>query len=83
MNDLVAYVPFVRKVEANLRVQGLNYDFELINIMEMPDWFLEISPARRVPVLRDRTIGEKSVAGTIADSSAICAYLDRKFDVGL
>jgi len=87
MTDLIVYCtpvsPFVRKVEAVLAYQGADYDFENINIMDMPDWFLDISPARRVPVLRDKSISEKSAAGTIADSSAICAYLDRKFEAGL
>jgi glutathione S-transferase len=87
MADLVIYgtpvSPFVRKVEAVLRTQGVAYDFENINIMDMPDWFCEISPARRIPVLRDRSIGRVGVLGTIADSSAICLYLDRKLDTGL
>ena len=87
MNDLVVYgspiSPFVRKVEVFLRSQGVDYDFETINIMDMPDWFKEISPARRIPVLRDRPIGTEGVPGTIADSSAICAYLERKLGAGL
>ena len=87
MTDFVIYgtpvSPFVRKVEAVLRTQGVAYDFANINIMDMPDWFLEISPARRIPVLRDRSVGSEGVAGTIADSSAICLYLDRKLDAGL
>ena len=87
MTDLVIYgtpvSPFVRKVEAVLRTQGVAYDFENINIMDMPDWFLEISPARRIPVLRDCSVGREGVPGTIADSSAICLYLDRKLDAGL
>ena len=87
MADLVIYgtpvSPFVRKVEAVLRTQRVPYDFQNINIMDMPDWFLEISPARRIPVLRDRSIGREGVPGTIADSSAICLYLDRKLDAGL
>ena len=87
MADLVVYgtpvSPFVRKVEVVLRNQDIDYDFENINIMDMPDWFLEISPARRIPVLRDRTIGVEGAAGTIADSSAICAYLDKKLQAGL
>jgi len=84
MNELVLYgtpvSPFVRKVEAVLKHQGVDYDFENINIMDMPDWFVEISPARRIPVLRDRTIGAEGVSGTIADSSAICAFLDKRRD---
>ena len=87
MTDLVVYgnpvSPFVRKVEVVLTSQGIDYDLERINNMAMPDWFLEISPARRIPVLRDRSVGTVGRAGTIADSSAICAYLDAKFDAGL
>ena len=87
MVDLVIYgtpvSPFVRKVEAVLRTQGVAYDFENVNIMDMPDWFLDISPARRIPVLRDRSIGQEGIPGTIADSSAICLYLDRKLNAGL
>ena len=87
MADLIVYgtpvSPFVRKVEVVLKHQGVDYDFENINIMDMPDWFLEISPARRVPVLRDRSVSAEGVPGTIADSSAICAYLERKLEAGL
>ena len=87
MSDLVVYgspvSPFVRKVEAVLKHQKVDYDFENVNIMDKPDWFLEISPAGRIPVLRDKSIGQEGIAGTIADSSAICVYLDRKFDAGL
>lgn len=87
MTDLVLYgtpvSPFVRKVEAVLRNQAVAYDFENIDIFDMTDAFLQISPARRVPVLRDRCVGREGVAGTIADSSAICLYLDRKLDAGL
>ncbi|MCY4015222.1 MAG: glutathione S-transferase family protein [Gammaproteobacteria bacterium] len=87
MADIVVYgnpvSPFVRKVEVVLTSQGVDYDLERINNMVMPDWFLEISPARRIPVLRDRSVGTVGRAGTIADSSAICAYLDAKFNAGL
>jgi glutathione S-transferase len=81
MADLVVYgtplSPFVRKVEVVLREKGLDYDFESVNIMDKPDWFSEISPSGRVPVLRDRRIGAEGVPGTIPDSSAICAFLER------
>ena len=79
--DFVVYgaqlSPFVRKVEVCLREKGLEYEFETVNIMKKPDWFLEISPAGRIPVLRDRRVGTEGVPGTIPDSSAICAYLER------
>jgi glutathione S-transferase len=81
MTDLVVYgsplSPFARKVEFLLRAKGLEFTYEAANIMDPPDWFLEISPARRIPVLRDRRVGAEGAAGTLPDSSAICAYLER------
>ena len=69
--------PFVRKADATLREKGLEFELQSVNIMPMPDWFKEISPARRIPVLRDTSIGAEGTLGTIPDSSAICAYLER------
>jgi glutathione S-transferase len=81
-NDLLVYgspvSPFVRKVLAFAIEKGAGFDVEPVNIMDPPDWFAEISPMKRIPVLRDRTIGTEGAKGTIADSSAICAYIDKK-----
>jgi glutathione S-transferase len=71
--------PFVRKVDVFLREKGVPFELESVNIMPMPDWFKEISPARRIPVLRDTDVGKEGPPGTIPDSSAICAFLERKF----
>lgn len=71
--------PFVRKADAVLREKGAVFELESVNIMPMPDWFKEISPARRIPVLRDTDVGAEGPLGTIPDSSAICAYVERKF----
>jgi glutathione S-transferase len=68
--------PFVRKAEVVLREKGIPFESESVNIMPMPDWFKEISPARRIPVLRDTSVGTEGRAGTIPDSSAICAFLE-------
>jgi len=80
--DLVIYglkgSPFVRKVQVLLAEKGVPYDFEMASPFPAPDWFAAISPARRIPVLRDRSIGTEGAAGTIPDSSVICAYLERK-----
>ena len=87
MTDFVLYgtpmSPFVRKAEAALHKAGADYELVNINIMDMPDWFVEISPARRIPVLRDNSIGTEGIPGTIPDSSAICMFLDRRFNAGL
>lgn len=81
MADLVVYgvpaSPFVRKVETVLTEKSLEYELEIVNIMPIPDWYAQISPARRIPVLRDRTVGTEGVPGTIPDSSAICTYLEK------
>jgi glutathione S-transferase len=71
--------PFVRKAEVVLNEKGVEFEIEPVNIMPMPDWFKEISPARRIPVLRDKSIAEQGTAGTIPDSSAICAFAEKKF----
>jgi len=70
--------PFVRKAEVVLREKGVAFESESVNIMPMPDWFKAISPARRIPVLRDTSIGTEGRAGTIPDSSAICAFLEKR-----
>lgn len=69
--------PFVRKAEVVLREKGVPFESEPVNILPMPDWFKEISPARRIPVLRDTSVGKEGRAGTIPDSSAICAFVER------
>ena len=81
-HDLVIYgspvSPFARKAMAVCIEKGVEFDFEAVNIMPMPDWFKEISPMRRIPVLRDRSVSAEGEAGTIADSSAMCSYIERK-----
>jgi glutathione S-transferase len=43
--------PFVRKADAMLREKGVEFELESVNIMPMPDWFVEISPARRISAM--------------------------------
>lgn len=69
---------FVRKVAGVCIAKGLPYDIEAVNVFDPPAWFRDISPMKRIPVLRDRSVAEEGVAGTIADSSAICAYIEKK-----
>ena len=80
--DLVIYgspvSPFARKVAGVCLAKGVAYEIEAVNVFDPPQWFRDISPMKRIPVLRDRSIAEEGVAGTIADSSAICAMIERK-----
>ncbi|BDW81307.1 glutathione S-transferase [Erythrobacter sp. Dej080120_24] len=80
--DLVIYgspvSPFVRKVAAVAIEKGAAFEIEAVNVFDPPEWFREISPMKRIPVLRDRSIAEEGPDGTIADSSAICGYIERK-----
>jgi len=80
--DIVIYgspvSPFVRKAATCCILKGVDYEIEAVNVFNPPQWFRDISPMKRIPVLRDRTIACEGVAGTIADSSAICAYIEKK-----
>lgn len=80
--DLVIYgspiSPFVRKVAGVCIAKGVPYEVEAINVFDPPAWFRDISPMKRIPVLRDRSVAEEGIAGTIADSSAICAMIEKK-----
>lgn len=80
--DLVIYgspiSPFVRKVAGVCIAKEVAYEVEAVNVFDPPAAFREISPMKRIPVLRDRSVAEEGVAGTIPDSSAICAYIEKK-----
>ena len=80
--DLVIYgspvSPFVRKVAGLCITKGVAYEVEPVNVFDPPQWFRDISPMKRIPVLRDRSVAGEGVAGTNPDSSAICAYIEKK-----
>ena len=74
--------PFARKVMAMAIEKGQGFDVNPVSFLDPPSWFATISPMKRIPILRDRSIapeGDHSSAdGTIADSSAICGYIEKK-----
>ncbi len=70
--------PFVRKVAAVCLEKAVPFDVEPVNVFDPPQWFRDISPMKRIPVLRDRSIAAEGTDGTIADSSAICAMIEKK-----
>jgi glutathione S-transferase len=66
----------VRKVRVTLAEKGLAYKHDPVSPFSPPPDFADISPLKRIPVLRDESEGADA---TLPDSSVICAYLDRKY----
>ncbi|MBV7255415.1 glutathione S-transferase family protein [Pacificimonas sp. WHA3] len=67
------FSPFVRKVAAFLNEKGLSFDHDpIVPIGDQPQEFLAASPLKKVPAFRDGDF-------TLADSTAICTYLDAKY----
>jgi glutathione S-transferase len=64
--------PYVRKVRVTLAEKGLEYQHEQVSPFAPPSGWRELSPLGRIPAFKD---GDR----TLADSSVICAYLERRF----
>ena len=62
--------PWVQRAAIVLREKNIGFDFRHIDPDNRPDWFLAISPHKKVPVL--------SIDGSVSlfESNAICEYLD-------
>ncbi len=71
-----AVSPFVRKVRVMLAEKGIEYKLDQVSPFKPPPEFLEISPLKRIPVLRDTDVPEPN---TLPDSSVICDYLESKY----
>ena len=63
--------PFVRKVRVVLAEKKVPYDLEPVVPFALPPEFRKVSPLGKIPAFRD---GDR----TLADSSIICAYLEKK-----
>ena len=63
--------PFVRKTLVYCEEKGIEYEHVPVNPFDPPADYREQSPLGRIPSLRD---GDRS----LADSSVICAYLERR-----
>ena len=61
--------PFVQKAVLTLLHKGIDFDIEYIDLENPPEWFLEISPLGKVPVLQ---VGDQ----VLFESSVIVEYLD-------
>lgn len=66
--------PFVQRAVIALEIKALDYEIEYIDLACPPDWFLAISPLKKVPLL----IVENSV---IFESNVINEYIDEAFPV--
>lgn len=64
---------FVRKPRILLQEKQVEFIVDPINLYEyVNDEFIQASPLNKIPALRDGHF-------TLADSSAICAYIDKKY----
>jgi glutathione S-transferase len=63
--------PFVRKVRVFLAEKGIPYDLEPVLPFGAGPEFKKMSPLGKIPAFRD---GDR----TLADSSVICAYVERR-----
>jgi hypothetical protein len=66
------------KVDLPLAEKGVEFELDGVNSSPVPEGLVAISPAKRIPVLRDRSVGTEGVAGTILDSSASFAAHRRR-----
>ena len=64
--------PFVQRVQMVLMAKELNYTFTPIDLNHKPDWFKEVSPYGKVPVLRHKN-------NYLYESSVINEYLEEVF----
>jgi glutathione S-transferase len=65
--------PFVQRSVITLIERGVPYDIEYIDLAAKPQWFLEISPFGRVPLLavdRDVVLFESAVINEYLDETA-------------
>ena len=71
---LVSYkaCPFVQRVAITLQYKGVDYDIEYIDLGTPPDWFLAISPLKKVPIL---IVGDT----VIFESAVINEYIDEAY----
>ncbi len=66
--------PWVQRAAIALREKKVEFEFRHIEPDNRPDWFLAISPHKKVPVLR---IDDKI---SMFESNAICEYLDETIE---
>ncbi len=64
--------PFVKKAELAAKYKDIQHETEYIDLANPPEWFMRISPLKKVPLL----LVDDHV---IFESSVICEYLDEAY----
>jgi glutathione S-transferase len=65
--------PYVQRAAIALGEKGVPFERVVIDLDKKPEWFLEISPLGKVPLLLIEDDGEQTA---LFESAAICEYLD-------
>lgn len=66
--------PFVQRAVITLKEKGVDFDVVYIDLADKPDWFLEISPLGKVPVLKVEREGYEPAV--VFESAVIVEYLE-------
>jgi len=61
--------PFVQRAVVTLKQKNIDFDITYVDLNDLPDWFMEISPLGQVPVLK---VGKD----VLFESSVIQEYVD-------
>jgi glutathione S-transferase len=61
--------PFVQRAVITLKHKEIDYDITFIDLADPPDWFIELSPLKKVPVLKvdDEVLFESAVINEYLD----------------
>ncbi|KAF8068540.1 hypothetical protein N665_1145s0008 [Sinapis alba] len=70
--DFLGDCPFTQRVLLTLEEKKLSYKIHLVNVSDKPQWFLDISPEGKVPVM-------KLDGKWVADSDVIVETLEEKY----
>lgn len=66
--------PFVQRAVITLKEKGVDFDVVYIDLANKPDWFLELSPLGKVPVLKVEREGHEPAI--VFESAVIVEYLE-------
>ncbi|CAK9155070.1 unnamed protein product [Ilex paraguariensis] len=70
--DVLGDCPFCQRVQLTLEVKEVPYTMHLINLSDKPQWFLEVNPEGKVPVIK---FDDK----WISDSDVIVGLIEEKY----